>query len=455
MEENFKKGDVLCVNRGLYSHYGVYAGDGKVIHFTADTGEGQSETNPFNADVRKSDLEQFQKDGVVTVDNQENAAFSRDEIVRRAEALIGTQQGKYDLAINNCEHFAKWCKTGRKVSDQVENVKDVVPNGEEILETYTGIREGVNHICDAFNSQKVSKKQTFSRIEKKTKELLEDYDNSGESTEVWVDKVFKQTSVIPEVDTYVKNYLDDLDRELDINDSYRKTFDSATDYMVHFKKGVADSTIYTDSDLQKLPHGEQGELYLNLAQGDFYDDMGGNWESAPVRVWKTLSNLDTSDEVGKRNLKKVVATGLKVAANSVLHIDVPNTVTVPIASAGVEIGCAFKDCSEGKISTAQFVMKTSKEVAVAGYHIVKRAPEILKDVALSTVGKVSGKISRAIGGNAFKEAPQALKSSMKSSFAVKAKSCVEKAGKALAKVGNAVASGAKKVFGNLGKVFGR
>lgn len=40
-----------------------------------------------------------------------------DEILRRAVANLG--QWRYDLLFNNCEHFSKWCRYGRKSSDQV------------------------------------------------------------------------------------------------------------------------------------------------------------------------------------------------------------------------------------------------------------------------------------------------------------------------------------------------
>ncbi|MBQ6981315.1 MAG: lecithin retinol acyltransferase family protein, partial [Synergistaceae bacterium] len=50
-----KNGDVLRVNRGLYSHYGVYAADkNHVIHYTGATGP-----NDFNGIVRETSLDEF------------------------------------------------------------------------------------------------------------------------------------------------------------------------------------------------------------------------------------------------------------------------------------------------------------------------------------------------------------------------------------------------------------
>ena len=46
--------------------------------------------------------------------------YSAKETVERAKSRIGETQ--YNLAFNNCEHFALWCKTGLKESSQVEDL---------------------------------------------------------------------------------------------------------------------------------------------------------------------------------------------------------------------------------------------------------------------------------------------------------------------------------------------
>ncbi|MBR1485765.1 MAG: lecithin retinol acyltransferase family protein, partial [Synergistaceae bacterium] len=50
--------------------------------------------------------------------------YSGEETVSRARSKIG--QGGYNLALNNCEHFAVWCKTGVKESSQVDNILDII-----------------------------------------------------------------------------------------------------------------------------------------------------------------------------------------------------------------------------------------------------------------------------------------------------------------------------------------
>ena len=50
--------------------------------------------------------------------------YSGEETVKRARSKIGT--GGYNLALNNCEHFAVWCKTGVKDSSQVNNILEII-----------------------------------------------------------------------------------------------------------------------------------------------------------------------------------------------------------------------------------------------------------------------------------------------------------------------------------------
>lgn len=124
----YKTGDILAVDRGLYKHYGIYEWDGKVIHYTSD---GQS---IIKARVCESTVEEFKHNDKVTVENR-GARFSGKTIVRRARKDLGSDLGGYNLARNNCEHFARRCETGLHESDQVELV-DILFNpirGAKIL----------------------------------------------------------------------------------------------------------------------------------------------------------------------------------------------------------------------------------------------------------------------------------------------------------------------------------
>jgi len=121
--KELQAGDVIFTDRGLYQHYGIYAGNGKVIHYAARNGD-------FGIDVgvRETHLEQFAGDGKYSVVQFKGNTtvvkhFSRKETVRRAKSRVGEKS--YNLIFNNCEHFAMWCKTGKSRSMQVEKAVTV------------------------------------------------------------------------------------------------------------------------------------------------------------------------------------------------------------------------------------------------------------------------------------------------------------------------------------------
>lgn len=64
--------------------------------------------------------------------SEDFAPFSPDKIVERAiEEAFADEKGErtpfsYDLLDNNCEHFATWCVTGRKLSLQVWKIRMVL-----------------------------------------------------------------------------------------------------------------------------------------------------------------------------------------------------------------------------------------------------------------------------------------------------------------------------------------
>lgn len=145
-DSELKRGDVICVHRmgGAYDHYGIYTGCGKVIHYS-------NEGSDFGGDirVRRATLSQFKNgaSNVFVVDfeayrdyvenpepfdfkglfklafdsffGKEITLYSPEETVERAESRLGEKN--YNIATNNCEHFAVWCKTGKSESTQVKN----------------------------------------------------------------------------------------------------------------------------------------------------------------------------------------------------------------------------------------------------------------------------------------------------------------------------------------------
>lgn len=87
----------------VYSHHGIYIGDGKVMHYS-----GPSD----NAKIRIVTLEEFAKgQTVIIVPKYESALLvSREEAVSRAWRRYGEKN--YNLMLNNCENFVRWCRAG-------------------------------------------------------------------------------------------------------------------------------------------------------------------------------------------------------------------------------------------------------------------------------------------------------------------------------------------------------
>ena len=154
-------GDVIGVHRlyGVYDHYGVYESDECIYEYAARDGDFG------DADIHITTLQQFVRDsqnlfvltfpdnhgkpgkhhitsrksGIAGVPMMENLAwsalkkligsgdyylYSPEETIQRARSRLGER--KYNLAFNNCEHYALWCKTGIHESHQVNTVLDLL-----------------------------------------------------------------------------------------------------------------------------------------------------------------------------------------------------------------------------------------------------------------------------------------------------------------------------------------
>ncbi|XP_077994927.1 phospholipase A and acyltransferase 2-like [Glandiceps talaboti] len=126
-------GDLLKFPRGLYSHWGVYVGNGQVIHMAGvdDTGDERgSHSGSFSisgkqfnkAAIKCDDFLEIVRGCSVEINNSKDRkrcpARKRD-IVKRAFSKLG--EIEYNVLWNNCEHFASWCRYGIEESDQVDN----------------------------------------------------------------------------------------------------------------------------------------------------------------------------------------------------------------------------------------------------------------------------------------------------------------------------------------------
>ena len=105
-------GDHIYVRRGglIYSHHGIYAGEGTVFHFK---GEEKEKQDPL---IILTDIESFLTDGKLRRRHYQKR-LPHSESLRIAQGHL-SEKG-YSLPFNNCEHFATYCATGKKKSRQV------------------------------------------------------------------------------------------------------------------------------------------------------------------------------------------------------------------------------------------------------------------------------------------------------------------------------------------------
>jgi hypothetical protein len=102
----------LTTSRRGYSHHGVYAGRGRVVHYSGLSGFWQC------GPVEEVSLSRFAAGRPVRIVAHPESQYSPEDIVRRARSRLG--ENDYRLLTNNCEHFCNWCLSGVSRSAQVE-----------------------------------------------------------------------------------------------------------------------------------------------------------------------------------------------------------------------------------------------------------------------------------------------------------------------------------------------
>jgi hypothetical protein len=113
------KGDVVWAIR-TPCHCGIYEGDDSVIHFSPPNNSKSKE----DAIIHRSTLAEFANGSPfhVIVFPPEKC-LPIEETIRRARSRLS--EDTYNLFLNNCDHFATWCKIGEHRSLQVDLVKKI------------------------------------------------------------------------------------------------------------------------------------------------------------------------------------------------------------------------------------------------------------------------------------------------------------------------------------------
>jgi NodT family efflux transporter outer membrane factor (OMF) lipoprotein len=111
MECTIEIGAHIVSEREGYTHHGIYAGNGQVIHYGG-----------FHHSVQRRPIEYIPLRGFaagrgIKVRSQPDAIYTGIDALERARSRLG--EDRYRLLSNNCEHFCTWCVLGVGHSEQV------------------------------------------------------------------------------------------------------------------------------------------------------------------------------------------------------------------------------------------------------------------------------------------------------------------------------------------------
>jgi Lecithin retinol acyltransferase len=111
-ESELPIGAHIVTRRHGYTHHGIYAGAGKVVHYV-----GLSR-GLRRGPVEENSLSSFAAGHPVSVVSGVPPQFEGREVARRARSRIG--EDNYRILTNNCEHFCEWCLRSQPRSYQID-----------------------------------------------------------------------------------------------------------------------------------------------------------------------------------------------------------------------------------------------------------------------------------------------------------------------------------------------
>ncbi|OTG82616.1 phosphatidylcholine--retinol O-acyltransferase [Acinetobacter sp. ANC 5054] len=110
-KDGYPLGTHLIVKHLGYSHHGIYAGRGRVIHYSGFA--HLFKKHP----IEITSIENFSHGKKILVQQYNNPKFKGRKVVRRMRSRM--HENNYHLIINNCEHLCTWAITGVESSPQV------------------------------------------------------------------------------------------------------------------------------------------------------------------------------------------------------------------------------------------------------------------------------------------------------------------------------------------------
>ncbi|XP_028264683.1 lecithin retinol acyltransferase a [Parambassis ranga] len=167
-QPQLRRGDLLEVQRTIFTHFGIYVGDNKVAHLIPDilpvlTKDSKLISTVITnkrlilgciykcATVRIDTLEDFAYGANILVNRMDRMTktqpFPNEAVAKRAETLMGAFP--YSLLWNNCEHFVTYCRYGCAASQQTEKfcegLKSIIRDQRSVI--VTGLLGIISIIC--------------------------------------------------------------------------------------------------------------------------------------------------------------------------------------------------------------------------------------------------------------------------------------------------------------------
>ena len=109
--KRFPIGSHLIVKHLGYSHHGIYAGRGRVIHYSGFAHFFKKRP------IEVTTLARFARNKKIIIRLYEQPKFRGRHVVRRMRSRM--HENNYHLIVNNCEHLCSWAITGVESSPQV------------------------------------------------------------------------------------------------------------------------------------------------------------------------------------------------------------------------------------------------------------------------------------------------------------------------------------------------
>ncbi len=114
-QRHFPLGTHLIVKHFGYSHHGIYAGRGRVIHYSGFAHIFKKRP------IEMTSIQRFARGKPIYTRNYNSPRYKAKAIVRRMRSRM--HENHYHLIINNCEHLCTWAITGIESSIQVERMQ--------------------------------------------------------------------------------------------------------------------------------------------------------------------------------------------------------------------------------------------------------------------------------------------------------------------------------------------